>query len=490
MSDGDPAPPQEALVQHPTDPPPVPLGLDRPVVVIGAGPVGLAAAAHLTAYDVPVLVLEAGDRVGAAMRAWGHVRTFTPWDLLVDPAAEKLLAPTGWSRPATDEPPTGAEIVRDYLEPLAAALGPVVVTGTRVLAVSRVGVDKARTPDRGDRPFVVRVQDVATGEVTDLTARAVIDASGTWSRGNPLGGSGLPALGEAEAVAAGRVVGALPDVLGADRARFAGRRTLVVGMGHSAANTLLDLLRLAEEAPGTEVVWAVRRADVTRVYGGERPDQLPARGRLGADLRAAVEAGRLEHRTGFVVTRLELSADGGTVTVLGDNGGAGDSGGTGTAEQRIEGVHQVVAATGFRPDLDLTAELRLDLDPGLEAPRQLAPLVDPAFHSCGTVPPHGHRELAHPEEPGFWTVGMKSYGRAPTFLVATGNEQVRSVAAAIAGDLAAADEVRLVLPETGACLVPASRDLTLLTDPTAARGEVSVMEDCCDDLHGCDTGCC
>ena len=102
----------------------------------------------------------------------------------------------------------------------------------------------------------------------------------------------------------------------------------------------------------------------------------------------------------------------------------------------------------------------------------------------------GHRELAHPEEPGFWTVGSKSYGRAPTFLVATGNEQVRSVAAAIAGDLAAADDVRLVLPETGACQVPASRDLTLLTDPTAAREEVSVMEDCCDDLQGCDTGCC
>ena len=468
---------------QPSDPPaagdPV-----RPVVVIGAGPVGLAAAANLTAYGVPVLVLEAGDRVGAAMRGWGHVRTFTPWDLLVDPAADKLLAPTGWTRPATDEPPTGAEIVRDYLEPLAGALGPAVVTGARVVAVSRAGLDKARTTDRGGRPFVVRVRDVGTGDVTDLTARAVVDASGTWSNRNPLGGSGLPAIGEAEAVAAGRVVGPLPDVLGADRARFAGRRTLVLGMGHSAANTLLDLLRLAEEVPGTEVVWAVRRADVERVYGGERPDQLPARGRLGADLRAAVGAGRLEHRTGFVVTRLELSPDGASVTVVGDDTGSGDG------EQRVEGVHQVVAATGFRPDLDLTAELRLDLDPGLEAPRQLAPLVDPAFHSCGTVPPHGHRELAHPEEPGFWTVGSKSYGRAPTFLVATGNEQVRSVAAAIAGDLAAADDVRLVLPETGACQVPASRDLTLLADPTAAREEVSVMEDCCDDLQGCDTGCC
>jgi len=77
-------------------------------------------------------------------------------------------------------------------------------------------------------------------------------------------------------------------------------------------------------------------------------------------------------------------------------------------------------------------------------------LIDPNLHSCGSVPPHGHRELAHPE-PGFYTVGIKSYGRTPTFLMLTGYEQVRSVAAAIAGDLAAADDVHLVLPETGVC---------------------------------------
>ena len=66
------------------------------------------------------------------------------------------------------------------------------------------------------------------------------------------------------------------------------------------------------------------------------------------------------------------------------------------------------------------------------------------------MPPHGHRELSHPE-PGFYTIGVKSYGRAPTFLLLTGYEQARSVAAAIAGDLEAADDVHLVLPETGIC---------------------------------------
>jgi hypothetical protein len=241
------------------------------------------------------------------------------------------------------------------------------------------------------------------------------------------------------------VTGALPDVLGHERLRFAGRRTLVVGMGHSAANTLLDLARLAREEPGTEVVWAIRRPDVQRLYGGAQADQLPARGRLGSDLHALVDSGAVEHVTGFAVTRLEPAHDGTTVTVVGT---------TDAGESRIEGVHQVVAATGFRPDLAVLGELRLDLDAGLESPRDLAPLIDPAFHSCGTVPPHGHRELGHPQEPGFWLVGMKSYGRAPTFLVTTGNEQVRSIAAEIAGDRTAADEVRLVLPETGVCSAP------------------------------------
>ncbi len=419
-----------------------PAPTDLPVVVIGAGPVGLAAAAHLRSYGLTPLVLEAGDAVGAAMREWGHVRTFTPWRYLVDDTAEKLLAPTGWTRPEGDRSPTGGEIVEQYLEPLAGVLGPYVVTGARVVGVSRDGMDRSRSLGRAERPFVVRVRG-AGGEETDIRARAVIDASGTWGRPNPLGASGLPAAGEAEATAAGLVGTALPDVLGADRERYAGRRTLVVGAGHSAANTLLSLAALADQVPGTEVVWAIRGPDAQRLYGGGDDDQLRDRGRLGTDVRDLVATGAIEHVTGLSVTRLEVASDGLSVTVHGT---------TPAGDRRIEGVHTVVNATGFRPDLAIVSELRLELDPGLEAPVRLAPLIDPAFHSCGTVPPHGHRDLAHPE-PGFFVAGMKSYGRAPTFLVTTGNEQVRSIAASLAGDLEAADEVRLVLPETGVCAV-------------------------------------
>ena len=212
-------------------------------------------------------------------------------------------------------------------------------------------------------------------------------------------------------------------------------------------------------------MWAIRGNSARRVFGGGTADQLPDRGRLGADLQDLVTSGALEYLTGFSTSRLRVAADGQSVTVVGD---------TPEGERVIDGVHSVVAATGFRPDLAMLSELQLDLDPGLQAPRVLGPLVDPAFHSCGTVAPHGWRELTHESEPGFFVVGMKSYGRAPTFLITTGNEQVRSIAAHLAGDDAAADEVQLVLPETGVC-----SSSNALSDEEVAAG-VQAAGGCCD----------
>ena len=436
---------------------------DPPVVVIGAGPVGLAAAAHLSTRGLPFLVLEAGDSVGAAVAQWGHIRTFTPWRYIVDSAAEKLLAPTGWSVPTTRRSPTGAEVVTQYLTPLAGVLGDRVHTGARVVAVSREGLDRSRGVGRETRPFVVRIQH-RDGAVEDVRARAVLDASGTWDQQNPLGSSGLPALGEQVARAAGRLTGPLPDVLGADRARFAGRTTLVVGMGHSAANTLVALAEIARENRDTRLVWAIRGTTARRLFGGGAADDLPDRGRLGSDLQGLVSSGAVELVRGFATRELRLGPDATTVDLVGD---------TAEGERTIAGVHNVVGATGFRPDLDILAELRLDLDIGLQAPRAIGPLVDPAVHSCGSVPPHGWRELAHDAEPGFFVVGMKSYGRAPTFLITTGNEQVRSVVAHLAGDHAAADEVQLVLPETGVC-----SSGNALTDVEVGSGVTSAGGSC------------
>jgi flavin-dependent dehydrogenase len=408
-----------------------------PVVVIGAGPVGLAAAAHLAEREQDFLVLEAGGAVGAAISEWGHVRLFSPWRYDTDAAARRLLEPTGWTAPPADALPTGAELVRDYLVPLARTpqLAGRIRTSTRVLAVTRDGVDTTRTIGRDEHPLLLRVRE-PDGTITDLRARAVIDASGTWGNTNPLGHSGLPAPGEQEAAA--HLAGPLPDVLGRDRDRFAGRHTLVVGMGHSAANTLLALAELAEEAPATRVTWVVRSSSVARLYGGGDDDGLPARGALGSRLKLAVEAGAIDLVRGFSISGFTTSGTGVQVhgvTPDGDTTLAADT---------------VVAATGFRPDLGMLREVRVELDPATEAPVKLAPLIDPNFHSCGTVPPHGERDLAHPEA-GFYLAGAKSYGRAPTFLMATGYEQVRSIVAALAGDREAADTVQLDLPETGVC---------------------------------------
>jgi len=407
-----------------------------PVVVVGAGPVGLAAAAHLSARGLPFVVLEAGPHAGAAIARWGHVRLFSPWRWTVDAAARRLLAVAGWTAPADDGLPTGTDLVQDYLRPLAAtpALVPHVRYGARVQAIARVGIDRVRTAGRQEAPFVVRLD---SGE--ELTARAVIDASGTWRTPNPLGATGLPAIGET--LGAGDdvpVESALPDVLGADRARFAGVHTLVVGAGHSAAHTLLALAELGVSAPGTRATWAVRGRDADRAYGGQDADALPARGALGARLHRLVRTGQVDLVTGFAVRA--LAAADGRIEVTATDG-------------RVLVADRVVAATGFRPDHTITEELRLDLDPILGSTRALAPLIDPNVHSCGTVPPHGVDELSHPE-PGYYAVGMKSYGRAPTFLMATGYEQVRSVVAALAGDWTAASDVQLHLPETGVCSLP------------------------------------
>jgi thioredoxin reductase len=404
-------------------------GPPLPVVVVGAGPVGLAAAAHLHERGIAFTVLEAGAGAAAAVRQWGHIRLFSPWRFNIDAAAARLLADAGWVRPDDDKLPTGARLAADYLQPLAdlPELKPHVRYAARVVAITRLGLDRVRTAGRADAPFLVRL---ATGE--DLLARAVIDASGTWSTPNVLGAAGIPAHGEPEAAAF--VEPALPDVLGRDRNRFAGRRTLVVGAGHSAANTLLGLAELAQQEPGTTATWAIRGSGPAGVYGGENADALPARGRLGSVLRRHVESGEITLLTGFSVQRVAAGPDDVTVS---------DGGRTVT-------VDRIVAATGFRPDHSIAGELRLDLDPVLGSTRALAPLIDPNEHSCGTVPPHGVDELTHPE-PGFFAVGVKSYGRAPTFLLATGYEQARSVVAALAGDWAAARDVQLDLPETGVC---------------------------------------
>lgn len=417
-----------------------------PVIVIGAGPIGLATAAHLRERGQEVLVLEAGAQAGAAMEQWAHIKLFSPWRFNIDAAAQRLLeSPSGdyagdWEAPRPTKLPTGGELVREYLEPLAThpELASRIRYGHRVIKISRVledgqGADKTRTAGRGEAAFLVRAE-TADGQM-DVIGRAVVDASGTWNQSSPVGRGGIEAIGEAEARERGFILGGLPDPLGADESALAGKKLLVLGAGHSAANTIIALGRLQKKYPDTTILWGLRSAaNPIRLYGGGAADQLPARGQLGTSLRRLVEDGSVQLLENVAVASMN----------------PGKQLAVSLADGRQLLIDRIIAATGFRPDLQMLSELRLDLDESVEAPRQLGPLIDPEFHSCGTVSAHGEKLLAHPEK-NFYIAGMKSYGRAPTFLMATGYEQVRSIAAALSGDDKAAARVELELPETGVC---------------------------------------
>jgi thioredoxin reductase len=413
----------------------IPLNPSRlPIAVIGAGPIGLAAAGHLLANGLTPLIFEAGSTIAAHLESVRHVRLFSPWRYNVDRESARLLAKAGWSTPPQDALPTAGELIDEYLVPLSRvpAIADALRLGHKATQVAREGFDKMKTEGRERAAFVVRT--LGPGGMEQHRVWSVIDASGTWSTPNPLGANGLPATGEARF--ASHIAYGMPDVLGRNREHYASKSVVVAGAGHSAVGSLIALAELAKTAPQTRIAWIVRGTQLEKLYGGGAADKLPARGALGTQLKALIDAGRIEVHTGF---RIESVVNGNSgVDLLADDG------------RRVTRIDRIIASTGSRPDLSLARELRIKLDPWLESTEALAPLIDPNVHSCGTVRPHGHRELAHPEA-RFYAVGAKSYGRAPNFLLATGYEQARSVVAALAGDLTAADDVQLELPQTGVC---------------------------------------
>jgi thioredoxin reductase len=437
-----------------------------PVAVIGAGPVGLAAAAHLLARGATPLVLEAGPAAGHAVRQWSHVRMFTPWRYCVDRQAAALLTTHGWSHPPLDEVPTGGELVTRYLEPLAEALASFIQFGARVIAVTRLNSDKVRTAGRDALPFVLRTA-APDGSVRSVTVRAVIDASGTWFSPNPAGADGLPAFGEAEA--AERIQAGIPDVLGAHRSTYSGRTTAVVGSGHSALHALIELAALQEEAPGTRILWMLRKENIDAAFGGGTADALAERAELGIHARALVESGAVEVVAPFRIASISRT-ESGRLRIAGDHAGM-------PAEFAAD---RMIVATGFRPDLAMLREVRLSLDPWLECAAKIGPLIDPNIHSCGTVRPHGAAELAHPET-DFYLAGIKSYGRAPTFLLATGHEQVRSIAAALAADIEAAARLEFELPKTGVCSSQPTARTAAAASSCCGRSAPAAIDACCVD---------
>ena len=163
------------------------------IAVLGAGPTGLEAALAADRRGWDVTVYEAAPHVAGHVRAWGHVRLFTPWSISVSPRTARALD----VRLPTDVSPTGDELA-DHLDRVVALLGDRVHISTRVEAVARAGLlqsEEIGSEVRGARPFRLLVTG-PDGEERFEVADVVLDCTGTWSNPSPTGAGGIPAQGE------------------------------------------------------------------------------------------------------------------------------------------------------------------------------------------------------------------------------------------------------------------------------------------------------
>jgi len=408
-----------------------------PVAIIGAGPVGLATAAHLTVRNQPFILFEAGDSVAPNILSWKHIRVFSPWRYNIDKVARQLLSETNWQAPDDEGLPTGEELFLRYFKPFSElpAIMPYIFLNHRVVSIGRKNIDKMKSWGRDQLPFVVQVRH--EDEIKQYDVKAVVDASGTWSSPNPIGSGGNYAVGEIENRS--KIFYGIPDILNQHIDRYKNKNVLVVGSGHSSINAIIELDKLKDKYPTTEIHWVLRKKNVHDVYGGQEADALEARGALGIKIEQLVNEDRVNVYTPFQIQQLVNKNDKLTVIGFQDN-----------EKFALPWIDEIISNTGSRPDFSFLREVRVSIDPSLESVAEIAELIDPNIHSCGTVRPHGEKELQHPDK-NFYIVGSKSYGRAPTFLMATGYEQVRSIVAAIDGDMEAARKVELELPETGVC---------------------------------------
>ncbi|APH05026.1 NAD(P)-binding domain-containing protein [Bacillus weihaiensis] len=407
-----------------------------PVAIIGGGPIGLAAAAHLTLKEEPFILFEAGSSIGSNILEWGHVRMFSTWKYNLDKASRRLLEKTGWVAPNESSLPTGKDLVEKYLLPLSTIteLKKNILLHAKVEGIAKKGLNKLKTVKRENSPFEIYVD--VKGEQKVFEAKAVIDATGTWQSPNPSLSNGIWTKKEQELIE--QIHYGIPDIV-QEEDRYKNKTIMVVGSGHSAINSILYLAQLKKQFPQTKLYWVLRKQKVDEAYGGLETDELEARGELGKKMKKLVETNQLTVLTPFSIR--ELKKEGEKISVSGE---------WNSKEVVLHDIDELIVNTGFRPDRTFLDEIRIELDPAVESVKSLAPLIDPNIHSCGTVRPHGEQELRHPEK-NFYIVGMKSYGRAPTFLLATGYEQVRSIVDYLTGDLESAKKIFLDLPKTGVC---------------------------------------
>jgi hypothetical protein len=434
---------------------------NRPhIAIIGSGPVGLEAALGALEGGFPFTLFEAHDAVAGHVRSWGHVRLFTPWSMNVSPRMRRHLERSGAAAPSGSDCPTGDELVQTLLQPLSehADIAPRIRLGTRVVAIGREGLlkhEEIATPARASAGFRLLLSTEDGGEQV-ARADVVLDCTGTYGNPNCTGDGGIPAPGERSLGDA--VVRAIPDFAG-DAAEWAGKRTLLVGAGHSAQTAAAALAELARDAPGTRVLWAIRRSDP--LGNAIASDPLPERARLAESTRAlaAGQSPAVELRAGVVVEA--LYPGGALLRALTDDGGsrAGAAGGgradggaveQGTVQQGTVGrdnvepgavepgavergvvepveIDRVLSLTGSVGDHTLYRQLQVHECYATSGPMKLsAALLGESSVDCLDQGSHGPDTLRNPE-PGFFILGAKSYGRNNTFLMKQGWQQVDDV---------------------------------------------------------------
>ncbi|MFQ5877900.1 MAG: hypothetical protein ACE5JH_09480 [Acidobacteriota bacterium] len=401
----------------------------RRILILGGGPIGVEAAVHAAGLGYDVRLLEA-HRVGSHLLRWGHVRMFSPWSMNCSPEGLRVLKREG-VRPFNGGArfPTGREFVRDYLEPLSRSrlLKGRVEEGVRAIAIGRDGLlkgDRVGRPARALRPFRVLVWNGRRQRV--VGADLLIDATGTYAHPRHLGNGGIPAPGEQEA--APYIDYHLVDLLGRRARDFAGRRTLLVGSGHSAAAAVVALAELARRAPQTRVVWAFRcrrRAPIVRVQG----DPLLLRDRQAAEANtiAAGSVPAIRALRGATIEAVHL--DPAARRSGGRRGGFRVSIRTEGGRLRRERFDRILAHVGYAPDRSLYAELQVHECYATGGPMKIAAsLIGEAGAGADCLrQPGPTADLLSNPEPGFFILGSKSYGRNPNFLMRTGHEQIRAL---------------------------------------------------------------
>jgi len=400
----------------------------RRLAIIGAGPIGLEAALLGVQLGFEVRIFERG-RIGEHVQRWGHVRLFSPFGMNTTAggrAAIKAELP-GHTFPSDDECITGRQHVAAYLEPLSRlkVLKDCVRTENQVLYVGRQRLlkdDLAGDPKRANAPFRLLVRE--KGKERFEEADVVLDCSGTYGQHRWLGDGGIPAAGELAAENA--ICYGLEDILGERRNYFAGKTTLVIGSGFSAATSVVNLAELASSAQETWVVWLARTAS-TQPIKRTPNDPLRERDRL------AVRANTLATRTDGNV-EFHAQAVIGSVESLGQDKGFKVTALLGKSSQpRTWEVDRIIANVGYSPDGSLYRELQVHESYTTLGPMRLATaLAEQPGADCLQHGSRGADALRTPE-PNFFILGSKSYGRNPHFLLRVGFEQVREAFGLLTG---------------------------------------------------------